>query len=530
MKRRLPSSFRAPLKLLPVEGPPAARPLRMAVDLSIMPPGGESGGVKPFAFEYLRQLADLEGERLVLVFLTGTASHHELRDFARAQDELVCVRETAPATADAVGNWRAGEVFLPDPPPDLLLRLEADLLYSPMGLPQFACPGIPIVSTIVDVLHRDYPFTLTPQINAVREDLFLRLVQISDSFQCISHYTAGRLQEHFAVPPARMFCSHIPIHHRLEAADAERQSPPIAAPYFFYPANSWKHKNHESLLVAYHHYRAHGGKNPWDLVLTGHEDERMRLIVQTAEDLGLRGHVHFFGHLPDGEFTRIWRNAGALVFPSLHEGFGIPLVEAMHFGIPIIASTAGSLPEVAGDAAVFEDSRDPVAWAKAMDRVARDEGLRAELSARGRRRLAVFSLAEEIAEFREAINTVTSRRLVRVWHKGLHPDGWIERLAILGLPPSEGALRIRLQIGPGPANRRLRIYVGQAPYGGFDVLAGVPLAIELETESAERSLVLEVPDAGNLSPDDHRIHGVLLATATATDATGRTFDLTKAQA
>jgi len=497
----------------------------MVVDLSIMPPGGESGGVKPFVVEYLRQLAALEGDRLALIFLTGSASHAEVRLLARAQDELVCVRHTTHEPVDPVGNWRNGERLLSVPPLDLLLQLEADLFYSPLGLPQFACPGIPTISTIVDVLHRDYPSTLTPQLNTVREDLFRDLVKICDRFQCISQYSAGRLHEHFAVPLTQTFCSHIPIHHRLESTVAGMQPPLVSAPYFLYPANSWKHKNHETLLVAYHHYRAHNNTGTWDLVLTGHDDERMREVLLMAENLGIRQHVHFFGHLPDREFTGVWRHAGALVFPSLHEGFGIPLVEAMHFGIPIVSSTAGSLPEVAGNAALFVDARDPVALASEMGRMSSNEKLRAELIVRGRKRLLEFSLADEIAEFQEAVFATASRRFLRLWTKGLHPDGWIEGLAVLGLPAVDGPLRINLRFGPNPVARRLRIYIGLTAYGGFDVRARTACEVELETDSAHRSLVLEIPDARNLSPDDHRSHGIILTAADVTDAAGQTHVL-----
>lgn len=525
MKRHLPSSFNIPLRTLPIEGASPDRPLRMAVDLSIMPPGGESGGVKPFVIEYLRQLAALEGDRLVLIFLTGSASHAEVRLIARPQDELVCVRHIGSEPINQVGNWRNGERLLLPPPLDLLLQLEVDLFYSPLGLPQFACPGIPTISTIVDVLHRDYPSTLSPQHNAVREDLFRELVKICDRFQCISQYSASRLHEHFAVPLEQTFCSHIPIHHRLESTEAGTQPPLISTPYFFYPANSWKHKNHETLLVAYHHYRAHHTAGTWDLVLTGHDDERMRQILAVAENLGIREHVHFFGHLPDHEFTRVWRHAGAMVFPSLHEGFGIPLVEAMHFGVPIVCSTAGSLPEVAGNAALFVDARDPVALASEMSRMASDEKLREELIVRGRKRLLEFSLTDEISEFREAVFATAAGRFLRPWTKGLHPDGWMEGLAILGLPAGDGLLRIKLRVGPNPVARRLRVYVGQTAYGGFDIPEGIASEIELEVDSKHRSLVLEIPDAKNLSPDDHRTHGIILTSAGVTNADGQVHDL-----
>ena len=69
-------------------------------------------------------------------------------------------------------------------------------------------------------------------------------------------------------------------------------------------------------------------------------------LLALATTLGLDPHVRFLGHLSEDCFSAVWSKAGALVFPSLHEGFGIPLVEAMAFGLPVLCSRAGALPEV----------------------------------------------------------------------------------------------------------------------------------------------------------------------------------------
>jgi glycosyltransferase involved in cell wall biosynthesis len=494
--------------------------LRLAVDLSHLCAGGESGGVKPFVLEYLRELAALEGRQLTLILLTCSASHAEIRELARPHDELVCVRHNSTVAIETLGNWRNGEIFLPEPPANLLLLLQANLLYAPLISTEFACPGIPTISTVVDVLHRDYPATLPHEANVHREALFKELVRVSELLQCISEYTAGQMTRHYAVPADRMFCSHIAIHQRFATPPVEQ---PGQGNYFFYPANSWPHKNHETLLVAYRQYRHHAGADAWRLVLTGHDDDRMRQILMHANHLGLHECVSFHGHLPAAEFTRLWHEAGALVFPSLHEGFGIPLLEAMHFQVPILCSRAGALPEVAGEAALFADALDPTAWAKAMLQMAGSSHLRQELAAKGQKRLAEFSLAGEISEFRQAIHaTVTTPP--RRWRKGVHVDGWIENLALLGLP-AKGPLRIELNLAPGPASRRVRLYRGLVPLGGFEAPAGVAVGHLVETEAGGGPLAIEVPDAANLNPSDHRRHGVILLSANAVDSLGRNHNL-----
>jgi glycosyltransferase involved in cell wall biosynthesis len=482
--------LRTDMSILPRADNPSSRPLRLVIDLSWLRPGGEAGGVKPCIFEYLRELAALEGDRIVYIFLTWSCSHADVRSLARPQDEMICVRHTEPEALNLPSNAEARERFLPSPPLDLLVQLEADVLYAPLGPPQFACPGIPILSKVVDVLHRDFPGTLAPEINAQRETIFEYLVRITDRFQCNSQYTAGRLHHHFGVPLERMFCSYIPIHHRFRTG-ADEQSPPVSSPYFFYPANSWKHKNHEMLLSAFRHYRAGESDKPWDLVLTGHEDERMRQILAFAKELGIAEQVHFFGHLPERGFSRVWRHAGALVFPSLHEGFGIPLLEAMHFGIPILSSRAGSLGEIAENAALYADAQDPVAWAAGMSRLARDASLRSELVARGRQRLTQFSLTEEIAEFRDAIRSLAADGPDRNWLIGLHGNGYLPEKAILCLPKSASPGRITLRLKPSPTDCRLLVRVGLDLLGDFELPASNAREIELKLDSTHRSLVLD---------------------------------------
>lgn len=489
---------------------PKASPLRLAVDLSHLQPRGASGGVKPFVLEYLRGLALLEGESLVFIFLTCTASHAEMRQLARAQDELVCVRDNGGDGPAALGNWRGGETFLPRPPLNLLVLLRADVFYSPLISAEFACPGVPTLATVVDVLHHDYPVTLSPESNRHREKSFEEVVRVAAKFQCISHYTAGQMTRHYEVPADRMFCSHIIIHHRFNAADSAARDEAAGMPYFLYPANCWPHKNHETLLVAYRLYRRQHSGTPWRLVLTGHESDAMHQLLETAGHLGVREHVTFHGYLPEKEFARLWRNAGALVFPSRHEGFGIPLIEAMHFGIPILSSEVGSLREVGGDAALYADPISPVAWADAMLEIAAQPELRAALVARGRRRLGEFSLAAELNEFRDEIRALVGRP-GRRWNQGLHPDGWIEGLAVFGLPASSGNARLEVRVAAGPASRRVRLYRGLTPLGGFDVPAGVAVGQVVEIQPDGQPLVIEVPDADHLNPADHRRHGVLLA-------------------
>jgi glycosyltransferase involved in cell wall biosynthesis len=500
---------------------------RLLVDLSLLRPGGETGGAKPFIFEYLCWMARQEGDRLVFIFLTWSCSHHEVRALARPWDKLVCVRHTKPGPPVNIENWRMGESLRLNPPIDLALEFKADLIYSPFGSPEFYCPGIPFLASIVDVLHRDYPMTL-PQVEIVhRERLFQELACTADAFQCISDLTASRLRHHYSIPPSRIFRSYVAIHERLEGRPM-RPTAQAGRPYFLYPANAWAHKNHQTLLVAYGLYRSQAGDSQWDLVLTGHEDERMHDVLRTAKALGLENSVFYHGHLDDDEFGEVWQHAGALVFASLHEGFGIPLVEAMHYGVPILCSSECSLPEVAGDAALLVDTRNPAQLATAMLRMSQDNSLRHDLVGKGHARLAEFAIEKEGRSFLGHCRRLLSEPR-RVLSKGIYPDGWTEPAAILGLPSWEERCRVQLTVAPMPAPRRVRFYLGVIPLGGFSLVSEKEHHIEFVLYPCGRPLVLKVADATNLNPEDHRVHGILLAEARVMSQDDQTVVLWPAQ-
>lgn len=517
-------------------------PIRLAVDLSNLRPGGENGGVKPFLFETLLWLGRQQRAPLQFLYLTCSSTHAEVRDqLARVGDEVICVRDkggTLPPCDECAPRER---LCLP-PSADLLWQLGARVLYCPFGQPEFVSPGICTICTVVDVLHRDFPWSLGPHHNAVREQAFQEIITVADRLQCISHHVAARMREHYGVPDERMFTTHIAVHQRFALSPARPASPPPGrngqhAPFFFYPANAWKHKNHECLLLAYGIYRAEasaGGRVPWALVLTGHEDVRWEEMRALAGALGLleEGAVSFRGYVAPGEFGRLWETAGALVFPSLHEGFGIPLLEAMQHDLPVLTSRDGSLPEVGADACLYADARRPEALAAAMIRLSTDAGLRAELVAAGRRRLADFSFERESTHLLDAIVELSRitppyRPLVR----GVFPDGWTERFAMLALPnPQPGPPlrgRLTLRFHPMPAPRRLRLRAGaDVALGSFELPAHhADLAVTVDFQPARSALWLEIPDAANLNAGDARTHGVHLLSADLRLEGGEEFPL-----
>jgi len=160
--------------------------------------------------------------------------------------------------------------------------------------------------------------------------------------------------------------------------------------YLFFPAHTWQHKNHRTAIDALRILRETSGLTP-TLVCTGGAREAQPALEQQIAEHGLQKQVRFLGYCPHGDLPTLYRGAACLIFPSLFEGFGMPVLEAMACGCPVVCSNTSSLPEIAGDAALQVDPFDGEAFAAAAARLLRDADLRMDMRARGLSQAARFS-------------------------------------------------------------------------------------------------------------------------------------------
>jgi len=284
------------------------------------------------------------------------------------------------------------------------------VLYAPVGLSPFCQPGLPWIILLADTLHRDHPETLPAADIAYREKWISEGLAHAEAVQCISDFTRRQIERHFSAPAGKLFVTHYAIPDRLRETIRTAQAPrPVARPYFFYPANDWPHKNHEALLEAYAAYRRQAGAEAWDLTLSGHR-AKPGIWEERIAALGIQGACRILGHVEPEKFAAVFQGAGALVFPSFYEGFGIPVLEAMAWGVPVTCSRAASLPEVAGDAALYFDPEDPADIARALGQIATDAGLRRRLVAAGRKRALTFSMAREAGRLADRFSTLALDR------------------------------------------------------------------------------------------------------------------------
>jgi len=169
-----------------------------------------------------------------------------------------------------------------------------------------------------------------------------------------------------------------------------------------------------NFIKTYYKYKHMGGADK--LVITGHvkfRDQKKRLFGLIT-DLGLQEDIVLTGHVSDEELVYLYNSANLFVFPSLYEGFGLPPLEAMACGCPVIASDTTSLPEVVGNAGILISPYDIDGWARAMNEVSNNNGLRQDLINRGFKRAKMFSwekAAKETCKVYEEVNDMDFKRL-----------------------------------------------------------------------------------------------------------------------
>ena len=229
-----------------------------------------------------------------------------------------------------------------------------------------------------------------------RERTFVEACKRSVMLTAISDFSRREAIQQGGLNPARIKTIHLQISSdRLR--NAEKDESVIGrlelsrGQYLIYPANFWKHKNHEMLLTAFGIARNTGLPKHLKLVCTGALGERQQWLQRASEAMDLSRNVVFPGYLSSAELLGLLTNCAGVIFPSLYEGFGLPVIEAMAVGVPVACSNVTSLPEVAQDAAILFDPRIPGQIADAMIALVQDRERKARLIAAGTLRAAEFS-------------------------------------------------------------------------------------------------------------------------------------------
>ena len=290
-----------------------------------------------------------------------------------------------------------------------------DLLHSPY----FASPLYPNVPTVVTV-HDVIPMVLPAYGSALHSRLYMKLVAAAarraKAIITVSATSKKDIVGALGVSPDRIHVVYNAVDRGFHpvgddrALDAVRDSHGIRGDFLLYFGGFDQRKNVERVIRAYH-LAAGSFARPCQLVIAGAMDLVGHPLYPDPRpligELGLEEQVVVTGRISEEDKPLLYSAATAFVFPSLYEGFGLPVLEAMACGTPVITSNVSALPEVAGDAALLVDPTSVEAIAGAMVRVMNEPGLREELRAKGLQRTRQFdweaSAARTLDIYRQAL-------------------------------------------------------------------------------------------------------------------------------
>jgi glycosyltransferase involved in cell wall biosynthesis len=339
--------------------------VRVGLSLLTLSPG-ESGGSETYARQLLRALGRVGTNDYMVLVPARAKDAAEGLPTVEVKDPPVGRRGPLRIATMALAARRTRAVTTH--------VAEFDVLHYPLTVPS---PGTqaPTVVTLHDTQHRDLPEFFGPARKSFRRIAYDRAARGAAAVVVTSEFVRGRAIELLDLAPSRVHVVPHAIDHSVFRIGDEELEPII-----LYPARPWPHKNHTRLFEAFESLRE--TRPQLRLVLTGGGLDRLEPLPEGVESLG---------SVPAEQLASLYRRAACLVYPSLYEGFGLPVLEAMACGCPVAASNAGAIPEIAGDAAVFFDPTDVEAMAAAMLEA---DSRREELRERGLARAAGYTWDE----------------------------------------------------------------------------------------------------------------------------------------
>lgn len=371
---------------------PTNIPMRIGIDFTSA--ARERAGIGRYARELVRALARIDRTNQYVLFVPRDA-HPDLLEFDWPANWKIA---RAPVTERVLAAlWHRFRV----PVPVEIWTGRVDVFYSP----DFLLPPTRAPRTLVTVHDLSYlrvpecfPEVLKRYLNAAVP----RAIRRADLVLADAASTRHDLEEVYRVPADQVkvlysgvdgrFCPQIPASEQARV----REKFSLHEPYLLSVGTVQPRKNYARLIQAFANLQS--PTSNLHLVLAGGAGWMYEDVYQAVDRLGLKDRVKVTGFVEDADLPPLYAMAALFVYPSLYEGFGLPVAEAMACGTPVVCSNASSLPEVGGDAVLYFDPRDVDGMAEAMRRALADESLRADLRTRGFAQVKQFSWERAASE------------------------------------------------------------------------------------------------------------------------------------
>ena len=406
------------------------RPLTIALHAEL-PLGGLAGGIEQFLMSLVGALGRLDDgpERYVLVAMPGNekrlaeamGTNQRLVVRPRQGGKAAIIRRLG-GLAEVVAPWyarvqfrlRGSAAFKPAESDGFFESLACDVVHFPFQY--FENTRIPSVYNPHDLQHRHYPEFFTSAEVAQRDVLHGSSCRLATAVAAESFAAKSDIVEQYRVPAEKV--AAIPrgaptlFYRNPVPADVESIRRQFALPsrFMFYPAQYWPHKNHVRLLKSLARLRDTQGIVA-NLVCTGRPAHDWPQVRAEARALRLEGQVTFLGYVDPSHLRALYRLADFLIFPSLFEGGGFPLLEAFQEGAPVACSKVTSLPEYGGDAVLLFDPLSLDAMADAIRKMWCDSDLRQSLRDRGTARARLFTWEQTARTYRALYRKIAGREL-----------------------------------------------------------------------------------------------------------------------
>lgn len=408
------------------------RPLRVCVDARLV--SGERGGVEQVVIGLADGLSHLDDGDEQYRFLVNPGHTAWLEPFISGPSSLLMSSSSPALPARPRGLLGAvrglARTSVPGPIREALrkrrprpYRLPAsdgsieragvDVIQFPMQV-GFATE-VPSLYAPHDLQHLHLPQFFSEEAIAERELRYRALCEQASIVTMMSSWGRDDIVARYGLPPEKVRV--VPGGPAIEAYEppteteiaATRSRLELPQRFALYPAKVWPHKNHLRLVAALKLLRERGVDVP--VVLTGDQAGAEVPVLAGAQTAGVADLVHFVGFVAPGELVALYRMARLMVFPSMFEGWGLPVVEAMSAGLPVACSNATCLPALTAGAAELFDPTDATAIADAVAKVWLDERLRERLIREGRTRAAQFSWKQSARTYRACYRMLAGRQL-----------------------------------------------------------------------------------------------------------------------
>ncbi len=335
--------------------------IRVGFGVTVLARCLESGGVDGIG-SYTRELMKrfVDAEDVNLVPMSYGASLPPMNEIAH--ETLQCGRFARFAAISAL----SGLSF----PGTARMGKKIDLMHATDHLiPNLG--KLPVVATLMDAIPLSHPEWVTMKLRAVKNALWRRSAHWATHVITISEYSKQEIEKHFGVPAGKISVIPLGVDERwfrpivMGTMHQTLRRYSVPDKYLLFLGTLQPRKNIARVIEAYR-MLPQGIRNEVPLVIVGRAGWQCDEIVEALAAGKYGPSVLWLKHVPDQDLLALMKGAVALVFPSLHEGFGLPVLEAFAAGTPVITSNTTSLPEVAGDAALLVDPFDASSISAAM--------------------------------------------------------------------------------------------------------------------------------------------------------------------